>query len=522
MPRTTPIAAAALFALTAAAQPPTAAPPESDEPLVRINTRLVEVDVVVRGKTGPITGLKKEDFTITDKGKPQTVAAFRIISPENRPAAPADLPKGFVSNRLVKGDEEPPPVTVLLVDRMNTDVGDQAEVRRQLLHYLQTAAPGERLALYSLSKTLRMVQDFTADPEIVRKQVFSHGSAESSVDLTAELFTEDLPVTGDAGTDAMTQNAANELKDDAVKRRVDVTAYALGLIAKHLEGLPGRKKLIWFTSAFPAEYSYQGQRNYSTQIEIREFSGKIEKAAQVLNQANVAVYPIDPRNPYDGGFSAPGIDTMNLFATKTGGRAFYVINDMEAAIKTIEKDDEVTYMLGFYPQDVKLDGTFHNLSVKVSRPGVEVRSRKGYFATDSKPPTEKQRTISIEEAFLNPLEATGIGLVGAASSAPGKPGIYNISLNLNLSELHLERENGRWVALLTIATEFAPKKHPNGTLQNIKLTLTEERLKQVLRTGYPLQLPFTAGTLTGGLRVVVQDRVTGDAGSLSLNIGAAI
>ncbi len=195
---------------------------------------------------------------------------------------------------------------------------------------------------------------------------------------------------------------------------------------------------------------------------------------------------------------------------------------MEAAIKTIEKDDEVTYMLGFYPQDVKLDGTFHNLSVKVSRPGVEVRSRKGYFATDSKPPTEKQRSTSIEEAFLNPLEATTIGLAGMVTPAPGKPGIYNISLNLNLSELHLERENGRWVALLAIATEFAPKKRPNGTLQNIKLTLTEERLKQVLRTGYLLQLPFTAGTLTGGLRVVVQDRVTGDAGSLSLNIGAAI
>ena len=511
----TGIAGASLFAIAVSAQTP------SDEPLVRVNTRLVEVDVVVRGKAGPITGLKKEDFTITDKGKPQTVAAFHVLSPENRPPA-ANLPKGVVSNRLVTRDEDPPPVTVLLIDRMNTDAGDQAEVRRQLLHYLQTAEPGERLALYSLNKTLRMVQDFTADPEIVRKQVSGRGSPETSVDLTADLFADDLPVTGDAGTDAMTQNAANELKDAAMRRRVDVTAYALELIAKHLQGLPGRKKLIWFTSAFPAEYSYEGHRNFSTQIEIREFSGKIDKAAELLNEANVAVYPIDPRNPYDGGFTAPGIDTMNLFATKTGGRAFYVISDFEAAIKTIEKDDEVTYMLGFYPQDVKLDGTFHNLSVKVSRPGVEVRSRKGYFATDTKPPTEKQRGTSIEEAFLNPLEATGIGLVGTASPSPGKPGIYNISLNLNLSEMHLEQEHGRWIALLTVATEFLPKKRPNGTLQNIKITLTEERLKEVLRTGYPLQLPFTAGTLTGGLRVVVQDRATGDAGSLSLNIGAGI
>jgi VWFA-related protein len=505
-------AAVTLIAASAFAQPP------FDEPLVRVNTRLVEVDVVVRGKTGPITGLKKEDFTITDQGKPQTVAAFHVLSPENRPKV-ADLPPGMVSNRLVNAGEAAAPVTVLLVDRMNTSVGDQTEVRRQLLHYLQTAAPGERLALYSLSKTLRVVQDFTTDPEVLRKRVASNGSAESSVDLTADLFTEDLPVTGDPGTDDMTQNAANELKDESIRRRVDVTAYAFKLIAKHLEGLPGRKKLIWFSSSFPAEYSYEGRRNRTTQIEIREYSGPIEKAAQALNQANVAVYPIDPRNPYDGGFGATGIDTMNLFAGKTGGKAFYVINDMEAAIKTIEQDDEVTYMLGFYPQDVKLDGTFHSLSVKVTRPGVEVRSRKGYFAADSKPPAEKARTTTVEEAFLNPLEATSIGLVGSVSPAPGKPGIYNLGLMMNLSELHLERENGRWVALLEVATEFSAKKHQNGTVQNIKLTLTEDRLKQVLRTGYPLQLPFDAGDLTGGLRVVVQDRITGETGSLSLNIG---
>ncbi len=337
-----------IFALTASAQP------TADQPLVRVNTRLVEVDVVVRTKAGAITGLTKDDFKVTDNGKPQTVAAFRVMSQEKRPPETNQLPQGVVSNRLTNREEEAAGVTVLLVDRVNTSDSDQTEVRRQLLHYLETSPKGERFALYSLSKTLRVIQDFTADPAQLRKRLFSHGSAESSVDLTAELFAEDLPVTGDAMTDAMTQNAANEMKDEAMRRRVDITAYALELIAKHLEGLAGRKKLLWFTSSFPAVYSYQGSRNGSQQIEIREFSGKIDKAAKALNQANVAVYPVDPRNPYEGGFSAPGIDTMNLFAGKTGGRAFYVMNDMETAIQTIVDDDQVTYMLGFYPADVKL------------------------------------------------------------------------------------------------------------------------------------------------------------------------
>ena len=74
---------------------------------------------------------------------------------------------------------------------------------------------------------------------------------------------------------------------------------------------------------------------------------------------------------------------MNLFAGGTGGRAFYAITDLASAIQTAVADSEVTYALGFYPVDIKLDGSYHSLSVKVARKNVDLRHRKGYFATDS-------------------------------------------------------------------------------------------------------------------------------------------
>lgn len=498
------------------------------EPLVRVNTRLVEVDVVVRSKDHAVTGLTKEDFSITDKGKPQTIATFRVIEKKNRPVnatLPARMVGGrVVSNRLTNSEDEAAGVTILLIDRLNTADSDQAEVRRALLHYLETAGVGERMALYSLNKTLRVVQDFTGDPERLRKSVFARGSPESSVDLTADLFAEDLPVTGDALTDAMTHNSANEMKDFAIKNRVNITAYALELIAKHLAGLPGRKKLVWFTSAFPASYTSQGSRNGMPQIENRQFADEIEKAARALNDANVAVYPVDPRNPIDGGFTAPGIDTMNLFAGKTGGRAFYVLSDLEAPIRTIGADDEVTYMLGFYPSDKKLDGTFHPISVKVAKSGIgsgiEVRHRKGYFASELKPLNDQQRQSSLNDVFVDPLEATGIGLVARATPDAGEVGVYNLDVFVNVGELHLEREKDRWVALISIATQFSAKKKPNGTREDIKISLTEDRLRQVLSEGgYFIRRPFAAGDLKGELRVVVQDRVSGEAGSVRLPIG---
>jgi VWFA-related protein len=502
-----------------------AAQGQTPQPSFQANTRLVEVDVIVRSKERSVTGLKKEEFSISDNGKRQTIATFRVVEPDRRPSR-SEIPEGVSSNRLSSRDDEAAGVTVLLMDRLNTAVGDQTEVRRQLLHYLETAPPGERFALYSLNKTLRVIQDFTDDPERLRKMVFSRASAESSVDLTADLFAEDLPVTGDAMTDAMIQNAANEMKDFAMQNRVNITAYSLQLIAKHLAGLPGRKKLVWFTSSFPAQYSYEGSRNGRTQIEIRGFGDDIDKAARALNDANVAVYPVDPRNPIDGGFGAPGIDTMNLFAGKTGGRAFYVINDLESAIRTIREDSDVTYSLGYYP-DEKLDGSYHTISVKVAGHGFDVRHRKGYFVSEAKLPTDQQRKITLNDAFLNPLESTAVGLMAKATPVAGKPGVYNLDLRLNLNELHLERERERegeqnkerWVALVSIATEFSARKKPNGTLEEVKITLTGDRLREALRTGYMVRRPFEANQLTGELRVVVQDRVTGDAGSVSLRIG---
>ena len=487
------------------------------EPLVRVNTRLVEVDVVVRGKNGPVADLMKSDFTVFDQGKPQRIASFSMTSSSDGSRSPALLPPGVVSNRTDDKGHEASGATVVLFDRLNTAPEDQANASLAFLKYLQGQPIDEQIAIYTVNKTLRAVLDFTSDRDRLIGAL-SRANPEQSVDEGAPDLVSDLPVTGDALTDAMTRNAAAEMTDNAMRNRADITAYALGVIAKHLAGLPGRKKLVWITAAFPASYTYTGQRNRSTQIETREFSGKIDQAARLLNDANVAVYPIDPRPLTTGGLSAPGIDTMNLFAGKTGGVAAYALSDITGAIRSAMEDSEIVYSLGFYPSGA-LDGSYHSLKVKVARSGVELRHRKGYLASEARPPTDKQREVSLNEAFSNPLEETGIALTALAQHDPAKPGGYLLDLHFNLQEFHLEQENKRWVALLAIATQFPPKKHPNGTLENIKISLTEDRLKATLRDGYVIRRPYAAGDLMGELRVVVQDRVTGLAGSVRVPIG---
>jgi hypothetical protein len=178
------------------------------------------------------------------------------------------------------------------------------------------------------------------------------------------------------------------------------------------------------------------------------------------------------------------------------------------------EDDEVTYTIGFYPSEQKQDGSYHALNVKVDKKGVEVRHRDGYYASDEKVANAGNRRESINAIYGNPLDATQIGLKGAATPVPNKPGVYRLDITVNTNELHLEHVKDRWLASIAFATLFSPSESTKGSLETLQLSLTEKRLRETLANGYVFSRNVVAGDLSGELRVVVQDRSTGLAGSL--------
>ena len=416
-------------------------------PLVRVNTRLVEVDVVVHTKGETVADLKQDDFTVLDKGKPQKIAAFNVVSSRTSAAKANPLPPGAVSNRINTAGEEPAGTTVILYDTLNTAVGDQSWARKELFKYLSTLQSGDHFALYSLGKTLAVIQDFTDNPErliaAARRANPAASIDQTTDDLAADLLASPPPSTGDAIADAMYVDSVKDMQDASLVNRAIITGKVLEMIARHLQGLPGRKKLVWISSSFPAQTTDVRSHNGHDTLEQKEFSREIGAAVRALNDANVAVYPIDPRDPYNAGMFAPGIDSMNLFAGGTGGRAFYNISDLSSAMKTAVNDNEITYAMGFYPVDIKLDGSYHSLSVKVARKGMDLRYRKGYYATDLSQPTEQQGKESLQEIFATPLKATRIGMTARLNPDLRQAGAYELVVNFNLQEVHLERGKGQ-------------------------------------------------------------------------------
>jgi VWFA-related protein len=509
----------------------------------RVNTRLVEVDVVVRSKDSAVTGLTKDDFRILDNGKPQNIATFSVRSSASKGNAhPTPLPGGMISNRVDHSGEEPVAATVILLDRLNTDVADQAYFTKEMLKYVKIMQPGEHVAIYTLLKSLRIAQDFTDDPKQLLEAA-SKAGAQQSVSLASSdesaLKAFSAGLFDDTDTSKITQDSIRGMEDAEKKNRALLTSAALEDIARHLRGLPGRKKLVWVSGGFPIGGLEVGGGAALSRFGD-EYGTETAHAVRALNNANIAVYAIDPRGvvasesnlmaaglPQTGagvglgktGLNAPNIAGMNLFASGTGGRAIYGTNDLVNAIKTVMEDDQIVYTIGFYPTEQKMDGSYHKLSVKVARNGVEVHHRQGYLADDTKIFTPKQRREAMTDAVQNPLDSTELGLRASIAAVSGQPGVYKLAVTLNVSELHLEHVKDRWVGNIDFGTHFSQALDFKGSYETILINLTEDRLRQTLQNGFEFRRTIDSGGLTGELRVVVQDRSTGSIGSVRIPIG---
>src|SRR5215471_8575599 len=134
---------------------------------IRATTRVVTVDVVVVDKKGnPITGLKPEDFTLEENGKKQKISFFVPPGATNGPA-PAAPPPGILSNHPEHIRPAGVP-TVLLLDACNSPFKDQAYARSQMLKYVvEQGKSGHPMAVLTLGDRLRVLQQFTSDPQVL-------------------------------------------------------------------------------------------------------------------------------------------------------------------------------------------------------------------------------------------------------------------------------------------------------------------------------------------------------------------
>ena len=532
-------------------------------PVLRATTRLVQVNVIVRDKRGnPVEELQPEDFTVFDEGQPQKIAVFSLESSSAGTRAaggalPPDRPSNVFTNRLERTGPLRPSVTIVLFDALNTPINDQAYARNRIIQFLGTLHPEDHAAIYLLTTKLQVLHEFTQDTkELLAALEHFHGRSSAFLAPANSSSTDPSAVAPDL-SDALDsiqrgamsnvppalaqllKNADGAMMDSENVNRAQITAAALEAIAGHLARIPGRKSIVWVSGSFPIQIGYGAGTLMNLAREQRSFAPELEHAAEVLDQAGIAVYPVDARGLRSGAIPpergpkpprsfAPGHNdneffTMDLLADRTGGKAFYNNNNLVGAMRTALADGESSYMIGFYPAHGKWDGKFHELRIKVRAHGDEVRYRKGYFAFPEPTGEKKQREEkeTLDAAIWSPIESTAIGIeVNVQGSPTAADRTLALSLGMDIKEILLEEKEGLWRGNIELMFFQMGQdgKTLDGETKLVTLNLDGQKYKSLQENGLFIvrHLPILPAANT--LRIVVRDRGSSAIGTVTVPI----
>ncbi|QOY87149.1 VWA domain-containing protein [Paludibaculum fermentans] len=375
---------------------------QDETPVFRTSSNLVIVTVFVRDKDGkPLKNMKREDFVVTENGKPQTISVFdfqelsgppreaqtvveaRPETPAAKAAAPAAAPTGsqrYRDRRLL----------VLFFDWSSLPEADQVRAKAAAEKFLrEQMTPADLVEIVSFGSKLKVEQEFTDDKDDLMRVIkrFQTGSM------------SELAAVGATNVDNSDDTAAYTADDTEFNIfNTDRKLAALDDLARTLGALPEKKAIVYFSSGI----SRTGDDN---QAQLR---ATVNSAVR----ANVSFYPIDVRgltaDPPGGSASSGGgargtglytgqtqssqrqsmydsQDTLTMLASDTGGKALLDNNELVMGIQQAQEDLQSYYILGYYSSDERRDGQFRRVDVKIAqtsamRQQAKLDYRKGYFA----------------------------------------------------------------------------------------------------------------------------------------------
>jgi VWFA-related protein len=499
---------------------------QSKPPLtLRAETRVVQIEVSVRDAKGrAVADLSKEDFTVTDEGKPRGIDIFSADGIEGRiPPTPVSAPNaaragpGLAPAVFSNRGTAPPPAghsTVIVVDYANADwMGGRAGLdwaSRNVLDLAKKARPDERIALYVIGRMdgLVLLQDYTADRDLLLKSIKGYFPRYLAMypGVNAGLYMYYPKEAPKAGSPTRPEEVPYENTAEDVRKTMQS-------LADHLALTPGRKSVFWVSPGFGPRLLTGPKWDESPAW---------KKTITALNEADVAVNAVDTVDaPALLRKRSPSRIIMEQIAGETGGRVWSIRND-EALAEGID-DARATYTLGFYLAEGERDDRFHGLQVRVNRPGLELAYRQGYYAGDAEtpPPDPKHNWETLEAALLNQADAHDVGITAHVDVAPGRPrGVLSIRMNLDPRTVSLKEHNeGAAVKLDELLVEVNSQGNTMAKVSDTKtFRITSENRARYESEGvsWPQSMPLVQGTTK--LTIVVRDTESGRVGSLSVPV----
>ncbi len=471
------------------------------EPTFRVSSSLVYLDITVLDKSGQpvVSGLTQDDFAITEDKKPQRIFSFE--PPQVHRVSSGDNPNGK------------PPITILVLDLLNSSFADFAFIRYSMRQFLMTqplqlAAPTEMMVVGNQS--LEMVQGFTHSREDLLAALNHLPPAVPFKEMDGMFFW------------------------DRFAQSID----ALQQIALQNKGVPGRKNVVWVGHGGPnielIGPDFSGE-------DIQNLKQYVHDTTNMLVDSRITLYVIYPGlkmhrdmtismmdSDVDIGDSDPFSGEINfgVFANETGGQLFFNRNDVDKMIGQSELLGSEYYTLTYQPQERDDNGKFRRIRVTVREPGLRVVTKAGYFAPQKYQVDDprQQHMANLSEAVQAsiPFKALDVSVAGIVRHPDTNTAQFTILLHAD--NLHwLLDDSGRNAAGLIAAAvsldknrDMLASKMWEGSVSPRNPQIAD-RIEDVSNVQAKLLITVRIPRKTQSVRIVVETELGGRLGTADVD-----
>jgi VWFA-related protein len=521
-------------------------------PAFRLSVDLVQIDARVTDRSGkPLLGLKPEQFTLLEDGKPQAVKSFDFYDIEKIEEAGPGAPP--ITLRL--GSVLPPEVRahpildhrfiVLFFDLTAMQPDELMRAQRGAEQYLrEQISPADLVAVVTYGNQLKIPSHFTNDRDRLMSAV---RALRSGKDAQLADMAEAAPQAGEDNVSEQTGSAFTPDETEFNIFNTDRKLAALESLARLLREIPGRKLVVHFTGGI----TQTGDEN---RVQLRA-------ATDAANRSNVSFYTVDARGLFaqaPGGearsgsatgaaqFSGTGTaaaasessramftgaavyhqvatrhasrETLATLANDTGGRAFFDMNDLSEVFRKLKGENSSYYMLGYLSSNRARDGRWRNVRVQVNVPGARIRYREGYYAPKNygiSSPQDKENQLIEAIRSDAPRVDFPIALETSYFRISDTNLFVPIAAKLGTSELRWASKRGRRQATFDFAAEVrerASNRVVSALRDTISISLDGDRFEQLQRHPLLYQSGMVLGPGSYRLKFVARENETGRLG----------
>jgi VWFA-related protein len=540
-----------LAAVAPSAEQGTGAPPQPADPTgqpgvtFRAEINYVEVDArVVDAQGAFVSTLAQGDFQVLEDGKPQQITVFSLV---NLPVERAVRP--LFANQPIEPDVQTNAsgfngrVYLIVLDDMHTAPLRSARVKAAAKQFIQRyLGANDVAAIVHTSGRTDGAQEFTSNPRLLVNAVdkFMGRKLRSAI---LQRIEEESRTRG-------IRDANERINDpDAAERGNNArnTLDSLKGFADLLAGVRGRRKaLVYFSEGI--DYDINDVFNNRDATTVMDAS---RDAIAAATRANVSIYGIDvrglgaglddgieiqsfPEDPTLGLDSSAlnnetrlGQDALRVLSDETGGFATVNNNDIDGAFKRVVDENSSYYVLGYYPANDRRDGRFRKIEVRVNRPGLTIRARRGYVAPRGRVSEPKQAgpndaSTELRDAMTSPIPVGGLPLAATASvfKGPDRKGSVVISTLVGGRDLPLNEKDGLFhndLEIAIVASDAKGKLFP-GDRNTLNLTLKPETVPRLRSAGFRIISSLDVPPGRYQFRIAAREANTRRAGSVLVDL----